>query len=256
MLTPLTVAHIPAFTAACAYEHVFGSRILTALRAYGLDDPKVRFFLAAEDGVPSAALHLADSVLTVSANDKVSPAPIADLVRQHGVTEVDCSWDLCTALQTSLGGTIESSYYMEYRGPGEHGDFPDVSIGDLRTVFDVLQRSHEYYREHLVFAPWAADWEHRLSRGLSELYQIEMDGQVVGTGSIVSEDDECGALAALAVVPEYRHKGVGSRLTRFLIQRVLEKGKTPRLISGYDEVAELYRKLGFVTLGRWGELYL
>jgi len=28
------------------------------------------------------------------------------------------------------------------------------------------------------------------------------------------------------------------------------------LISGYDEVAELYKQIGFVSSGRWGELYL
>ena len=47
-----------------------------------------------------------------------------------------------------------------------------------------------------------------------------------------------------------------SRISRFLVQRIQEKGKTPRLISGYDEVAELYKQVGFETCGRWGELYL
>ena len=89
-----------------------------------------------------------------------------------------------------------------------------------------------------------------------ELYQLDVDGEIVGTGCIVSEDDECGVIAAVAVVPEFRHRGLGSRISRFLTQRILEKGKTPRLISGYDEVAELYKQVGFETCGRWGELYL
>lgn len=85
---------------------------------------------------------------------------------------------------------------------------------------------------------------------------MDADGQTVGTGCIVSEDDECGVIAAVAVVPEYRHRGLGTRVTRFLVKRIQEKGKTPRLISGYDEVAELYRQVGFESCGRWGELYL
>ena len=63
-------------------------------------------------------------------------------------------------------------------------------------------------------------------------------------------------IAAVAVVPEYRHRGLGTRITRFLVKRIQEKGKIPRLISGYDEVAELYRQVGFESCGRWGELYL
>ena len=107
-----------------------------------------------------------------------------------------------------------------------------------------------------------ADGEHAasafsgLSRGLSELYQLEVDGAVIGTGSVASTDDECGVIGAVAVVPEHRHKGWGSYITRFLVQRIQATGKTPRLVSGYDEVAELYRQIGFAPCGRWGELYL
>ncbi|MEG1578258.1 MAG: hypothetical protein RR336_05800 [Oscillospiraceae bacterium] len=58
------------------------------------------------------------------------------------------------------------------------------------------------------------------------------------------------------VRPEYRHRGLGAHMSTFLTNRILEKGKTPRLNSGYDAVAELYRQVGYVTCGRWGELYL
>ena len=144
-------------------------------------------------------------------------------------------------------------------------DFYELTMGngyiregvqDKRAVFDVMQRSHEYYRTHLDYDVWAADLDCRLSRGLSELYQLEADGAVIGTGSIVSWDDECGVIGAVAVVPEYRHRGLGNRISRFLVQRIQKCGKTPRLISGYDEVAELYRQIGFAPCGRWGELYI
>ena len=256
MLTRLTKDHIPAFTRACAYERVFGSKILTALRAYGLDDTRALFWLLLKDDVPMAALYLTGDVLIVSACEEADPSPIAELVKEKGVREVDTNWDLCAALRELLGGTTDSSYYMVYRGGAIAERFSDISDGRLETVFGVLQRSHAYYRTHLTFETWSDDLRQKRDRGLMELYQLEVDGEVVGTGCIVSEDDECGVIAAVAVVPEYRHRGLGSRISRFLVKRILEKGKTPRLISGYDEVAELYRQVGFETCGRWGELYL
>lgn len=257
MLTRLTApSQIPAFSKACAYEHVFGSKALTALRAYGLEDSRARFYLCAEAGEPTAALYLAGGVLTVSANARVAPEEIAELVRAEGVGETDAGWALTAALHGLLGGTTESSYYMVYQGERLKEEYPDIVAGDFRAVFNVLQRSHAYYREHYEFGTWSADLKQKLSRGLMELYQLELDGQVVGTGSIGSEDDACGVVAAVAVVPEARRRGLGSRISRFLVQRIQEKGKTPRLISGYDEVAELYRRIGFTDCGRWGELYL
>ena len=257
ILTQVTnAAQIPALVEACAHERIFGSRILTALRVYGIGDGRVKFYICEEAGKPVAALHLTQSILTISAVEGLCADPVEELIRAEGVHETDCDEKLCKTLHERLGGVTEYSYYMVYRGGAVDGEFPGMVPGELPKVFDVLQLSHEYYREHLNYDTWSADLNSRLSRGLSELYRLERDGQVIGTGSIASEDDECAVIAAVAVVPEYRHQGLGSEISRFLVRRILEKGKTPRLISGYDEVAELYRKIGFESCGRWGELYL
>ena len=249
---------VPAdeFITACGYDPIYGSKALTAMRAYGPEDARATFYTLVEKGRPTAALYLAGEVLTLSAAPEADAAEIAAFVRERGVRETDTHWAMCEALQKILGGTTESSYYMVYRGDAVKEDFPDISVGEVEKVFGVLQRSHEYYRTHLTFETWSADLRQKLDRGLMELYQLTVDGEVVGTGCIVSEDEACGVIAAVAVVPEYRHRGLGSRISRFLVQRIQEKGKTPRLISGYDEVAELYRKIGFEACGRWGELYL
>ena len=249
-------AQIPAFTQACAYERVFGSKALTALRAYGTADNRFPFYLCVEDEEPNAALYLSGGILTISASEKVNPEEIAELVRQADVAEVNTSRALGEALQERLGGKLDSSCFMVYQGKAMPEEVISLSPGRLPDVFDVLQKSHEYYRKHAKFDTWSADWERRLSLGLSEVYQLERDGQVIGTGSIGSEDDECGIVGAVAVVPEWRHQGLGSEISRFLTRRILEKGKKPRLMAGYDAVAELYRRVGFVECGRWGELVL
>ena len=256
LIQPRTGVPADDFIKACGYDRIYGSKALTAMRAYGREDERAVFYTLVEDGEPSAALYLAGDVLTVSAAPETGAAEIAAFIRERNVHEVDTNRALCEALQKLLGGVTESSYYMVYRGGAVEEAFPDISVGEAEKVFDVLQRSHEYYRTHLTFDTWADDLHQKWDIGLLELYQLTVDGEVVGTGCIVSEDEECGVIAAVAVVPEHRHKGYGSRISRFLVQRIQEKGKTPRLISGYDEVAELYRKIGFETCGRWGELYL
>lgn len=65
-----------------------------------------------------------------------------------------------------------------------------------------------------------------------------------------------GAIAAVAVVPDGQGKGYGSAISARLTNAILKQGKKPVLISGYDEVAALYRGLGYRETGRWGELYL
>lgn len=257
MLNQLTPPEIGDFETACAFEHVFGSKALTALRAYGLADTAIRFFLCRDfAGKPGAALYLANDVLTISACESCDLAPIALLAADEKINEIDTDLLHCEALQKLLGGRIESSYYMQYNGGPITGEFPGIQPGKLPEVFEVLQRSHEYYRTHLRYDRWSADLSRKLEAGLMELWQFTVEGKTVGTGSIISEDAECGVLAAVAVIPEYRHRGLGAQISRFLTSRVLQKGKTPRLISGYDEVAALYRGIGYTECGRWGELYM
>lgn len=258
MICAVSAENRAAFETACRYERVFGSKCLAALRAYGAGGPAAFYVDLDEAGAPASALAVLDDVLVMSSNNRTAPAELAAFLRQNpNIGEVDSNFDQCAAVQALLGGELESSYYMRYLGGPIPGDFSGMTGEyDLHQIFSVLQQSHEYYRAHLQLERWAADLTRKLSRGLMELYQLNADGCAVGTGSIVSEDDACGVIAAVAVVPAYRGRGLGTRISRFLVNRILEKGKTPLLISGYDAVAELYRKVGFCETGRWGELYL
>ena len=182
MLVPLTQpSQFPDFIKACSYERIFGSKILTALQAYGLEDSRARFWILTENGVPTAALYLTASVLVISASETADPDPIAKLIRKENIHETDTNWEQCAKLQAMLGGTTDSSYYMVYQGNRIADDFPDISSGNLETVFDVLQRSHEYYRTHLTFDVWSGDLRQKLDRNLTELDQLKIDGRVVGT---------------------------------------------------------------------------
>ncbi|MCI9484510.1 MAG: GNAT family N-acetyltransferase [Clostridiaceae bacterium] len=252
MLTPLTPEGVPAFTAACAHEHVFGSKALTALRAHGLSGPACRFWHCGSD----AALCLSDGVLLLSAAEGFPTGPVAELARREQVQEIDTTLPAAQALQRGLGGTLETSFFMEYRAAPPEPPFPPLIPGRLPDVFEVLCASHEYYRTHLDYPSWSEGVCLRLGCGLAEVWQLDIGGAPAAVGAILSSDEECAVIGPVAVRPEHRHQGLGAAISLFLTARALGMGKTPRLVSGYDAVAELYRKIGYTECGRWGELYL
>lgn len=256
MIIKVDNTKINRFEQLCCAEHVFGSRSLTALAAYGTEHDVHKFWIITENDRDVAALHLNGQVLTVIKENMIGTEDIISLTKEFEIHEIDSDWDLCEKLHALLGGFTESSYYMVYNGGSVDGDFDDIKPADLQDVYSVLQQSHEYYRTHLKYEPWASHLESCIKTGRTEVYQLERDGKPVGTGSIISQDDSHAAIAAVAVIPEYRLKGLGSYITNFLVKEILKKGKTPCLISGYDEVAELYKKIDFITVGRWGELYI
>lgn len=256
MIQRVSPSNAAAFEAACAIEPIYGSKCLSGRLCYGDDDPAATFWVGLAEGTPSSAMMLSNGVLTCSSDSRLPPEELLAFLQEQQVHELDTNREDCLAIHALAGGSIESSYYMYYRKDScPPSTLPLFACQDLRQVFSVLQQSHEFYRTHYQYDTWSADLLRRIHAGATEVYQLDLDGQPVGTGMIVSEDDRHAVLAAVAVIPAYRHRGIGSEITRFLVNRILEKGKIPCLISGYDAVAELYRQVGFQTEGRWGEWY-
>lgn len=245
------------FLAACEQEHVFGSKIVTALQAYGLHTPGQEFFLARRVQ-NSAALFLSDGVLYIASGEHFFSDELPSWTKARFTKEVCCRLPLCKNLQKQLGGSMESSYFMEYN----HTSPPPIKgLGvfltrDLPSVFSVLQQSHDYYRAHLQFESWAAELVLKMELGLAELVMLTEDGVPTAVGSVDAQSEKAAVVAMVAVIPSARHKGLGSEISAYLTGLILQKNKRPVLISGYDEVAKLYRQIGYTESGRWGELGL
>ncbi len=240
------VARPEPFLVACAAEHVRGARIVSALRVLGPE--RGVFYL--HDGI---AMYLEDGILLTAAPPEAELAP--ELL-PPGLREIHGPEHLCRELHAHLGGQMDSSCFMKYSGEALRAEDPDIVPADPDTVFSILQGSHPYYREHLRYEPWHRMLTDQIRAGQTDVWQLRVGDAWVGTGALSFRDDECCVLGEIAVLPPYRGRGLGSRITRYLTAKSLALGKTPRLMAGYDEVAEMYRALGFVPTGRWGELFL
>ena len=252
MLIHVTAVDTADFARACAHEHVLGARAQTALRTYGLGNANELFYLCRKGREASAALYLSHGVLTISSDERADPVPISELIAQENIRVIETNQHQCKMLQELLGGKLESSYYLAYRGARDSAEYPDIRRGDTAEDAALLRRSREWAQTHLNFEDWLTDLTLRLTRGQAELYHLEQDGVAAAVGAVLYEDAESGVIGAIAAETDE----LAVQMCRFLIQRVLEKGKTPRLLAGSDAEVEHFCELGFATCGRWGRLTL
>lgn len=85
---------------------------------------------------------------------------------------------------------------------------------------------------------------------------LAMEGSTVaGVGSvdyhtemptIANPTGECAFLMNIYTAPEYRHRGIATRIVRMLIADAQEKGAGSIMLEATEMGAPLYRKLGFV----------
>ena len=123
------------------------------------------------------------------------------------------------------------------------GDDPDlpITIGAIHAGFDgsddVIERSVGK-RPDLI------------EQGLLVVVAAYDDqGRVVGGGSTAPRGD-AAELMGIGVPPFARRRGLGSAITRALVQAVRDRGVTTVLLSAAsDDAASIYRQVGFEDVG-------
>jgi ribosomal protein S18 acetylase RimI-like enzyme len=87
----------------------------------------------------------------------------------------------------------------------------------------------------------------KLAVGDGLLFVAEAEGKVVGS-IMAGYDGHRGWIYSLAVLPEYRRRGLGSRLVRHAEQQLRALGCPKinlQIMKGSDLVESFYRKLGY-----------
>ena len=108
----------------------------------------------------------------------------------------------------------------------------------LRSQFEA---QHQYYQEHFKDADFQV---------------LLLDGEPVGRLYVDRRKDEI-RLIDIALLPEYRGRGIGTRLMRELLQESGKTGKMVRIhVETFNPAQQLYRRLGFVKVEDQGVYHL
>lgn len=88
-----------------------------------------------------------------------------------------------------------------------------------------------------------------------EVYLACNDGKIVGFVILLMQGAFVGYIQSVAVWPEWRNKGIGSKLVRLAEERIFgEAPNTFILVSSFNERAlELYQRLGYEIVGELKE---
>ena len=100
----------------------------------------------------------------------------------------------------------------------------------------------------------AADWKRFLEAGPAGCFAAEEDRRVCGTATTISFENRFAWVGMVLVDPEYRSRGIGTRLLERAIEH-LDDLKIPAIkLDATPQGKPLYEKLGFVSeyeIERW-----
>ena len=137
---------------------------------------------------------------------------------------------LFVAAESVAGGVVR---------PADREDFDDVLRVDT-VAFDESPAVERPWLELLAAHPAVT------------VAVAELDGEIVGTGSVTTTQDSAGPagyVAGIAVAPTARRRGVGAALTSWLTSHAFDTGAALcHLHPDTDAAAGIYRRLGFVEV--------
>ena len=74
----------------------------------------------------------------------------------------------------------------------------------------------------------------------------DVDGKAIGTGRLLPD----GQIGRMAVVVEWRRRGIGAEILEALIGEARKRGHAEVMLSAQLQAAEFYREAGFVAEGK------
>jgi predicted GNAT family N-acyltransferase len=75
---------------------------------------------------------------------------------------------------------------------------------------------------------------------------FDVDDKPIGTGRLLPD----GHIGRMAVVKEWRRRGIGAEILEALIAEARKRGHTEVVVSAQLQAAEFYREFGFVADGK------
>lgn len=225
-------------------------KIRALWEAYGNDAPFLRFWL----GDHGEAIALMDGQAILLCNDDqyneellwfVSMQPEIRTVRTDAKT---AEW-----LSVGVNGRLETGVVMQPSRRFDEID-PLVQACTEREVYPLLECV--FGTSMPPFDAWYVDVSHRRRHGCCRLVGIKERGEVVAAAMTVAECQGHGLIGAVATALHARGKGYASACVSALTHFLQAEDKHVWLSPKNEKARQLYRRLGFVSVGTWGNVHI
>lgn len=241
MIRQLEEREIPAVLSRTGDWQLF--RLQALLCAYGVGYDFCRFYRQ-EEG--NALLAVLDDSGILATDENTDPAEWGEFLRLAGLKELSLAKNAASLLTEGSGFHQSGGIIFETIGAPS----PDAVSLEQAQGMTALKEVYELLRESFglgAFDPWYCDLSHRIRSGTVILYRLAGQGCAMAT---LGEDRLF--LSGVAVSPELRGQGVGSRMIGSILSA--HPDKRVAVYSRNPIADRLYTRLGFRPIGRWCQL--
>lgn len=232
-----------SFLHTCGHDPA-GLRAQGLFLSYGLKYPFCEYWIQSDARGACAGITRLDGSVTVcgTPSDGDELSAFLQAVGYSDIFAMGEAGALLHAPIHSTGVTMRLSHSLF--GKAELNFHPR-----LEDVYTVLAGAGEGIAlgEHDA---WYADASHRIRHGTAKAVTLEHEGKTAACAMVLAQDDAAALLGGVAVLPEYRRKGLGHKTVAGLCT-ALQKEHKKVVLCCNSGIAGFYEKLGFTVDGEW-----
>ena len=90
-----------------------------------------------------------------------------------------------------------------------------------------------------------------LEKGLGRAYLIKENDVIISSASSTAENSQSAMIVGVGTLPEHQKKGLASHCMSKLCRELLEEGKMLCLFYDNPAAGSIYKRIGFVDIGKW-----
>ena len=229
---------------------------------YGTDNPNIKVWADKnDDTISSVLLKYYTGMHIYCPKNDLNVDNLAKLIKDESPSIICAKKSIIEQLETNLSNDGYKSEYGAIRRLtaiekcDESGIIKNPTPEDFNKITELLLSDDDIggsYTFKTMHDPIVERYNEKYGRN----YIIKDGDKVIAHAGTGAENEKLGILNYVITDPNYRRKGLASKLCTSVCYDLVKEGKDVFLINYSNESTALYDKLGFKLYCDWGKLYL
>lgn len=233
----------------------FACRIISLYNSYRPELAFVDYWMITdENGEFVGAIARNGSNFILFITDGCDLDEVSAFMRVAGATGVICGGKYKLELYGSR--SVTGSVLMRNK-PFVLPDNNEIKLiqPDIRSSYELIVRCADSNFVPPPFEDFYVDVNHKLRHKAMRLCGIEENDRLAAVAMTVAESGDGAVLGAVSCDPDFRRRGYGSSIVKFITNMLIEENKCVFLHRAKNANVSFYNTLGFTEAGKWREYY-
>jgi predicted GNAT family acetyltransferase len=211
-----------------------------------------------QDKLTGIVLRHQDNMIIYSRNLDMDFGEVKPLLETHKVRIVSGKNSVVDVFYP----LIESRYSRREMAFCEQVDMSTLVDNTSQVIeaseADAMEIAEAYGQIHEFAGLYASDLNQRYEMIVNRINSkegkhlfIRVDGKIVSHANSAAETSVNGMLGGIMTLPEFRNRGLASKIISALCKDLAHRGKSACLFHDNPEAASVFRRLGFQETGKW-----